>query len=92
MKRDFKGIWIPREIWLDRRLTAKDKILWALINDRNLILKNEAEKEAKKNGFGKSSFEKSLHTLILYKLIDKTIDRKDPKHPRTILCTLGGVI
>lgn len=27
MERDFKGIWIPKEIWLDERLTALDKII-----------------------------------------------------------------
>lgn len=37
--RDFKGIWIPKEIWLDRRLNALDKIILAEIdsldNDEN---------------------------------------------------------
>lgn len=27
MERDFKGIWIPKEIWLDERLNALDKII-----------------------------------------------------------------
>tara|TARA_R110001632_G_scaffold75782_2_gene172215 strand:- start:174 stop:839 length:666 start_codon:yes stop_codon:yes gene_type:complete len=26
-KRDFKGVWIPSEIWLDKRLSAFDKVL-----------------------------------------------------------------
>ena len=25
--RDFKGVWIPKEIWLDERLTALDKVI-----------------------------------------------------------------
>lgn len=25
--RDFKGVWIPREVWLDRRLTALEKVI-----------------------------------------------------------------
>lgn len=25
--RDFKGVWIPREVWLDERLTALDKVI-----------------------------------------------------------------
>lgn len=37
--RDFKGIWIPKEIWLDKRLNALDKIILAEIdsldNDEN---------------------------------------------------------
>lgn len=32
MERDFKGIWIPKEIWLDERLNALDKIILAEIN------------------------------------------------------------
>ncbi len=32
MERDFKGVWIPKEIWLDERLTALDKIILTEIN------------------------------------------------------------
>lgn len=32
LPRDFKGIWIPREIWLDSRLTYFEKLLLAEIN------------------------------------------------------------
>ena len=31
-KRQFKGIWIPAEIWLDERLNALDKIIFAEID------------------------------------------------------------
>ena len=27
LQRDFKGIWIPKEVWLDERLNALDKII-----------------------------------------------------------------
>lgn len=27
MERDFKGVWIPKEIWLDDRLNALDKVI-----------------------------------------------------------------
>lgn len=27
MQRDFKGVWIPREVWLDKRLNALDKMI-----------------------------------------------------------------
>ena len=30
--RDFKGIWIPKEIWLDERLNALDKVILAEID------------------------------------------------------------
>ena len=26
-KREFKGVWIPREVWLDRRLNALEKVI-----------------------------------------------------------------
>lgn len=32
MNRDFKGIWIPREIWLREDLSALEKSLWAEIH------------------------------------------------------------
>lgn len=32
MNRDFKGIWIPREIWLAPDLKAQEKALWAEIH------------------------------------------------------------
>ncbi len=31
-KRDFKGVWIPKEIWLSPGLCAAEKMLWAEIN------------------------------------------------------------
>lgn len=31
-QREFKGIWIPREIWLDTRLNALDKVIFAEID------------------------------------------------------------
>ena len=32
MSRDFKGIWLPREIWLANGLNAHEKVLWAEIH------------------------------------------------------------
>lgn len=32
IQRDFKGVWIPKEIWLDTRLTALDKIIFTEID------------------------------------------------------------
>ena len=31
-KRDFKGVWIPREIWLAPELTSQEKMMWSEIN------------------------------------------------------------
>jgi hypothetical protein len=35
LPRDFKGIWIPREIWLDRRLTYFERALFSEIHSLN---------------------------------------------------------
>lgn len=32
MNRDFKGIWIPREVWLAEKLSCSEKCLWAEIH------------------------------------------------------------
>ena len=32
MNRDFKGVWIPKEVWLDTRLNALDKVILAEID------------------------------------------------------------
>ncbi len=32
MHRDFKGIWLPREIWLAKDFSASEKLLWAEIH------------------------------------------------------------
>ncbi len=31
-KRDFKGVWIPKEIWLSSELTGMEKLMWSEIN------------------------------------------------------------
>ena len=44
-KREFKGIWIPAEVWLDERLTALEKMILmeidSLDNDDNCYASNE---------------------------------------------------
>ena len=46
MERDFKGVWIPKEIWLDDRLSALEKMIYAEIdsldiNNEGCFAKNE---------------------------------------------------
>lgn len=36
-KREFKGIWIPAEIWIDNRLNALDKVIFAEIDSFSSI-------------------------------------------------------
>lgn len=35
-ERDFKGIWIPKEVWLDERLNALDKVILAEIDSLDM--------------------------------------------------------
>lgn len=37
VQREFKGIWIPREVWLDSRLNALDKVIFAEIDSFSSI-------------------------------------------------------
>jgi len=41
MDREFKGIWIPAEIWLDRKLSPIKKVLLAEINSKNFNANTE---------------------------------------------------
>ena len=45
MERDFKGVWIPREIWLNEELSALDKIIFteisSLDNENHCTASNE---------------------------------------------------
>ena len=44
-KRDFKGVWIPKEIWLSRELSAMEKLIFAEIhsldNEFGCVASNE---------------------------------------------------
>lgn len=35
MNRDFKGVWIPKEVWLDKRLSLIDKYYLSIYNQFN---------------------------------------------------------
>lgn len=45
MERDFKGVWIPKEIWLNKELTALDKMIFteidSLDNEEGCTASNE---------------------------------------------------
>ncbi len=84
-RRDFKGVWIPKEIWLSD-LSAQETMLWAEINSLD-------------NEFGcvaaNSHFEETLRLKerqireYLKRLKDKVlieIDINKAKNTRTIRC------
>ena len=65
--RDFKGIWIPREIWLDSELTALDKIILAEIDsldngERGCFASNKYLADF--SGCSESKVSKSISKLI----------------------------
>lgn len=33
MNRDFKGIWIPKEIWFETRLTIEERLLLSMLTN-----------------------------------------------------------
>ena len=64
-ERDFKGIWIPKKVWLDTRLSATDKIILAEIDsldmsDKGCFISNERLAE-----FAQCSVTKASTTVSL---------------------------
>ena len=68
MSRDFKGIWIPREIWVSKEMTMQEKVFLAEIhsldNEQGCIASNSYFAEF----FGLS---KSSVTRVISSLVDK---------------------
>ena len=72
VSRDFKGMWIPREIWLDKRLSLVDKALLAEIDsfsttEEGCFASNKYFAEF--FGVCESTITKSIKKLKDYKLI-----------------------
>lgn len=68
-QRDFKGVWIPKQVWLDTRLTALDKVILTEIDsldqgDRGCFASNAYIAEFCQCSETKVS--KSISTLIKY--------------------------
>ena len=68
MNRDFKGIWIPKEIWLSKELTVQEKLFYVEIDS----LDNEEGCFAS-NGYFAEFFNisKTRVSLVIKSLIDK---------------------
>lgn len=71
--RDFKGVWIPKEIWLSEKLSAVDKIILAEIdsldNERHCYASNDYF--AKFCGVSEATVKRSIQTLINLGYIEK---------------------
>ena len=78
MNRDFKGIWIPKEIWFSTYLSIKEKCLLAEINSRYDGNIDEIDMESLRQFLGctRRYLRKMIRKLInlnLIKIIDKEV-------------------
>lgn len=73
-EREFKGVWIPKQIWLDDRLEALDKMIFAVIDSFTSEEKNCFASNKYFADFCKCSERKvsnSITKLIKYGYVDK---------------------
>lgn len=80
MDRDFKGIWIPKEIWLMEDLSIQEKIIISVLRDKNIKFANR--KDASDFFFiSVSRYTEILRKLVNKKLIiTKNVEYKDLKN------------
>ena len=77
MEREFKGVWIPAEIWLDARLTLVEKALYAEIdsfcgNDKTFHKSNETIQL--EYGISRPTISKAIKNLESLGFIEATFD------------------
>ena len=77
MERNFKGVWIPAEIWLDARLTLVEKALYAEIdsftgNEKTFHKTNETIQS--EYGISRPTVSKSIKNLKSLGYIQATFD------------------
>ena len=94
MNRDFKGIWIPREIWVSKELSMQEKVFLAEIhsldNENGCIASNAYFAEF--FGLSKSSVSRVVSSLSKKGLIDVKLLYKPNKEvdKRVIRCKKYG--
>ena len=94
MSRDFKGIWIPREIWLSKELSMQEKVFLAEIhsldNEQGCIASNAYFAEFFQ--LSKSSVSRVISNLSSKGLCTVTLIYKDNKEvdKRVIRCEKYG--
>lgn len=73
MERDFKGVWIPKEIWLNENLSMVDKVIYteicSLDNENHCTASNEYF--AKFCGVSEATVKRSIQTLKNFNLIEQ---------------------
>ncbi len=75
MERDFKGIWIPAEIWLDERLTAIEKILLAEVDSfttRDMSFFKSNGTLQKELGCSQATLSRAFQKLQSLQLVERT--------------------
>lgn len=94
MNRDFKGIWIPREIWLSEKLSIQEKVFLAEIhsldNEIGCIASNAYFAEF--FGMSKSSVSRIISTLVEKGFCEVTLTYKNEKEvdKRIVRCARYG--
>lgn len=94
MNRDFKGIWIPREIWLSKELSMQEKVFLAEIhsldNEQGCIASNAYFAEFFQ--LSKSSVSRIISALATKGLCNVTLIYKNNKEvdKRVIRCVQYG--
>lgn len=75
MDRDFKGVWIPKDIWLNKELSALDRVMFAEIssldNESHCIASNEYFAEF--CGVGVATITRSISKLRDMGLIETSL-------------------
>jgi len=85
MERQFKGVWIPAEIWLDTRLTLVEKALYAEIDSFSGVGKSFHKTNDTiqlEYGISRPTVSKSIKTLESLGFIESRFDGR----MRHLLC------
>ena len=91
MNRDFKGVWIPKEIWIDKDLTWMEKLLLVEINS----LDNADGCYASNQYFGDffnlstSRISEIVNSLVEKKYITSTLIYEGLQVKKRVLKTIG---
>lgn len=93
MDRQFKGIWIPADVWLNKSLTLIDKVILAEVdsftgNGKSYFKSNS--KLAEETGLGVSTISRSVKKLIDLGLVKSNFDGRH-RHLRTV-CLINDTI
>lgn len=95
MDRDFKGVWIPKDIWLNKDLTAIDKVVLTEINS----LDNENHCTATNKylaefcGVSESTITRSIKKLVDLNLIETEMKTSSTGKYRVLkVVNVGGVV